>query len=316
MMFGGIPNLLVLVLAIALDLTFGEPPNPMHPVVWMGKFIALLMKARVERIRSHITQFLYGVAVVLVTVGVFSAAAFFLLRWLAGMSPVAYVLVGGVLLKTTFSLRGLHRAAEKVRDLLAKKKLPEARSAVLALVGRNTCELNEGQVVSATIESVAENSCDSFVAPLFFFLILGLPGAVAYRAINTLDNSIGFRGQYEYLGKFAARLDDLVNFIPARVTALLFVAASWMGRHDPLNAWHIMLRDRGQTSSINGGWTMGAMAGGLGVKLEKVGHYKLGNGEKPLLPSTIDAALNIMVLMAFGWTLITALGEAGYYVAT
>jgi adenosylcobinamide-phosphate synthase len=311
------PNLLVLLLALVIDLVLGEPPNPVHPVVWMGNLIKLLMRAPVRSTRcSRVTQFLYGMLVVTVTVGVFALAAWFLLRWLAGVSPVAYVLVGAVLFKTTFSLRGLRGAALKVKDLLAQDKLPEARSAVRALVGRDTAGLDQGQVVSATVESVAENSCDSFVAPLLYFLLLGVPGALAYRAVNTLDNSIGFKGEYEYLGKFAARLDDIVNFIPARITALLFVISACISRNNAGRAWYVMFRDHKKTASPNGGWTMGAMAGALGVQLEKVNYYKLGDNNNLLSATIIDTSLKIMILMAFVWTVLIIAGQVGFYVAT
>ena len=314
------PELLILLLALVIDQSLGEPPNAVHPVVWIGNFIKLLMKAPVAQTRGQnqprAFQFLYGVTVVLLTVSLFTTAAWFLLWWLKGVSALAYILVGALLFKTMFSLQGLRQAALKVRNLLVKRKLPEARAAVRALVGRDTTQLNEGQVVSAAVESVGENCCDSFIAPLLFFLVLGVPGAVAYRAINTLDNSIGFRGKYEYLGKFAARLDDAANFIPARLNALLFAAAAGLCRKDARGAWHIMLRDHRQTASPNGGWTMGAMAGALGVQLEKIGYYKLGDNRRPLVPAVIDAAISVMMCTAVIWTLVLAAAQVGYYVLT
>ena len=315
-MFFQMPDLLVLPLALAIDLVLGEPPNPVHPVVWVGNLIGLLMKAPVYANRSRPFQFLYGVGVVLLTVGSFGVGAYFLLAFLKSVSVIAYVIVGAVLLKMAFSVRALRDAALKVKDLLVSDKLPEARSAVRALVGRDTAALDQGQVVSATVESVAENSTDSYVAPLFYFVFLGVPGAQAYRAINTLDNSIGFRGKYEYLGKFAARLDDVANFIPARITALIFVVAARVCRSDAGNAWMVMFRDHRQTASPNGGWTMGAMAGALGVKLEKLGHYELGDAKNSLMPATVDASLKIVALMVIFWTLVTLAGRFGYYVAT
>ncbi len=305
------PDLWILFLGLVLDVALGEPPNSFHPVVWMGNFIALLMKAPVLN-RSRAFQFLYGVGVVMLTVALFGVGAYFLLSFLRNVSVIAYIVVGAALLKASFSVRALRAAAVKVKHLLVAGKLPEARSAVRALVGRDTSQLSEGQIVSATVESVAENSCDSFVAPLFYFAFLGVPGALAYRAINTLDNSIGFRGKYEYLGKFAARLDDVANFIPARITAIGFVVAAFVCRKDAVNAWRIMLRDHRKTASPNGGWTMGAMAGALDVSLEKVGHYRLGDSQELLLPSTVDASLNMVVLLAIVWSSVIFAGRMGY----
>ncbi len=316
MILSHMPDLWILPLALVLDVAIGEPPNALHPVVWMGNLIALLMKAPVYSHRSKVLQFLYGVAVVAVTVALFGAGAYFLLAFLRSLNIIAYVVAGAILLKVAFSVRALRAAAIGVKSLLADGKLPEARSAVKALVGRDTAELDEGQIVSATVESVAENTCDSFVAPLFYFVFLGVPGALAYRAINTLDNSIGFRGKYEYLGKFAARLDDVANFVPARITASIFVLAAFICRKDAVNAWRIMVRDHKKTASPNGGWTMGAMAGALDVSLEKVGHYRLGDSRDPLLPAKIDASLNIVTLLVGVWTVLVIAGRLGYYAVT
>jgi adenosylcobinamide-phosphate synthase len=310
------PNVLVLLLALVIDQAIGEPPNAVHPVVWMGNSVSFLMKGAKIAGDSKAGQFIYGMLVSLVTIGIFTAASYFLLAWIRSLSLLAYVIVGAILLKCAFSLKELRNAAVKVRRLLEGNKIPEARAAVKALVGRDTTQLDSGQVASATIESVAENSCDSFVAPLLFFIFLGVPGAFVYRAVNTLDNSIGFRGKYEYLGKFAARLDDVVNFIPARINAFLFVVAALFNGKDFRGAWRIMFRDHGKTASPNGGWTMGAMAGGLGVRLEKINYYKLGDNRNTLTPRTIDISLDIMTITAVVWTVILVGGQAGYYVLT
>ncbi len=316
MILSQMPDVWILILALVLDVAMGEPPNALHPVVWMGSFIALLMKAPVYTNRSKLFQFLYGVGVVAVTVALFGAGAYFLLALLKAVNVIAYVIAGAILFKMAFSVRALRTAAVGVKRRLTEGKLPEARSAVKALVGRDTSELDEGQIVSATVESVAENTCDSFVAPLFYFVFLGVPGALAYRAINTLDNSIGFRGKYEYLGKFAARLDDVANFIPARITALIFVLAAFVRRKNGIHAWRIMLRDHNKTTSPNGGWTMGAMAGALDVRLEKVGHYRLGDPGDTLVPSKVDASLNIVILLVAVWTVLIIAGRVGYYAVT
>lgn len=310
-------GIFILLLALAIDQLLGEPPNPLHPVVWMGKLIALF--TRWNGGSHRVAQFLYGTFISLLIVGVFSAAAYFGLRFLKDWSLPAYIIIGALVFKTTFSLRGLRKAALRVKTCLVRDKLPEARFEVRALVGRQTAQLGPEQLVSATVESVAENACDSFVAPLLFFLILGVPGAIAYRAVNTLDNMIGFRGKYEYLGKFAARLDDAVNFIPARLTALTIVLASWVSRQNAANAWRIMWRDRRKTAGPNGGWTMAAMAGALNTQLEKVGYYRLGEFAKnspPLSVRTIDASLNILLVLALSWTLFIILVQVVYYAAT
>jgi adenosylcobinamide-phosphate synthase len=162
-----------------------------------------------------------------------------------------------------------------------------------ALVSRETQNMGGPEVVSATVESVAENTCDSVVAPLFYFLLFGVPGAVVYRVVNTWDAMIGYHGEYEYSGKFAAKLDDILNFIPARITGLLLVMAAYLCRKDGKNAWRVMLRDHGNTESPNAGWPMSAAAGALRTQLQKAGCYRLGNINNPLSPELIASGIKL-----------------------
>lgn len=294
--------LLILFLALAIDLALGEPPRAIHPVVWMGKVASLLER---DGAGQHpLAQFVYGSGIAVVTIGLFTAPAYFLLLYLNSLSFVAYVIVGALLLKFTFSMKELRGVALRVKRLLVKEKLDEARRELRSLVSRNTQGLPKPLVVSATVESVAENTCDSFVAPLFYFLFFGVPGAIAYRVVNTLDAMVGYHGEYEYLGKFTSRLDDMLNFIPARLTALLLVLATFLSRRDAPASWQVALNDHANTESPNAGWTMAAMAGGLGVQLEKIAHYRLGEAHAPLVPETIDAALKLMLLSMLSWVLI------------
>jgi adenosylcobinamide-phosphate synthase len=304
---------LILFIALLLDLTLGEPPNAVHPVAWMGKVIAFLIQ--VGKGRSPTVQFIWGSAVVLLTLGIFVTSVWFLLVYLKGFNLIACVVVSAVIFKTAFSLSGLRQTASKIKVLLSEEKLDEARFELRALVGRDTANLDKSQIVSATVESLAENSCDSFFAPLFYFAFLGVPGAIGYRVINTLDAMIGHHGEYEYLGKAAARLDTVVNFIPARIAALAIVLASWLCRDKAGASWRTMRRDAGNTASPNAGWTMSAMAGALGVQLEKVGYYKLGDKANLVLTGHIDASQKIIMVAALVWSLIIILAEVIYYAA-
>src|SRR5262249_18581607 len=163
---------------------------------------------------------------------------------------------------------------------------------------RDPSALDAPLVVAATVESVAENASDSFVAPLFYYALFGLPGAVAYRAINTADAMIGYHGRYERLGKVAARLDDVANFVPARLTAALLLAAGACARLRVREGWRILRRAARATESPNAGRPMSAMAGLLGVQLEKVGHYRLGDGAAALDAAHIDAAWRVVAIAA------------------
>jgi len=305
---------LILLLALVIDLILGEPPAVIHPVVWMGKVIAFLTKPK--NILSPGLQFLYGLVVVMVTIIVFAIPVFFLLRYLKGLNLVAYIVVAAAILKSSFSLKELRRAALTIKILLVENKLTEAAFELRALVGRDTSQLDKSQMVSAAVESIAESSCDSFFAPLFYFALLGVPGAIGYRVINTLDAMIGHHGEFEYFGKFSARLDTVVNFIPARLAALTIVLASLICRFKAGSAWRIMLRDRRKTKSPNAGWTMSATAGALGVQLEKVGYYQLGDTDIPLATDTIDNSLKLVITTCLIWSLVLILVEVIYHVAT
>jgi len=294
--------ILIMLLALVLDLAFGEPPNTVHPVAWMGK-IALYLK-RIYGGRSTVGQFIHGAGIALFTIILFAAPVYFLLGYLKDLNTVIYVVVGGILFKFTFSLRGLRQAAIRVKKLLIEDKLNETRFELRTLVSRDTRNLSQALLVSATVESVAENLSDSFVAPLFYYLIFGIPGAVAYRVVNTLDAMIGYHGEYEYLGKFASRLDDVLNFIPARLTAILLILAAFTLRQHGRNSWKIALREHVKTESPNAGWPMAAAAGALGVQLEKPGSYKLGRVNAPLIPRTIDDSLKLVKIAMIMWIFI------------
>jgi len=303
-----------LAIALAIDLALGEPPRPIHPVVWMGKVTSLLERGSPGR--GRLAQFVYGIGITLFITGLFTAATYFILVYLKSLNLVAYLVVAAALLKTAFSAKELRRVALRIKGSLVSERLNEARHELRSLVSRDTRDLSAPLVVAATVESVAENTGDSFVAPLFYFLLFGVPGAVAYRVVNTLDAMIGYHGKYEYLGKFASRLDDVLNFIPARLTLLLLVLAAFLSGRGGGSAWRAALREHAKTESPNAGWSMAAMAGALSVPLEKVGHYRLEGGDSPLLPETIDSAVKLMVICMLSWSLVCFIVGVTCFVST
>lgn len=195
------------------------------------------------------------------------------------------------------SLRALVSAAREVAAELDRGDIAAARRTVAwHLVSRPTAELDAGHVASAAIESVAENLTDSVVAPAFFFLIGGLPAAAVYRAVNTADAMFGYRTErLEYFGKLAARLDDLLNLVPARLAGLSLVASAGPAGEGGRRSLSCLRGDRRRTASPNAGWTMSAMAGALGVTLEKPSAYRLGAGD---LPIARDIERSVSVLRA------------------
>ena len=209
---------------------------------------------------------------------VFGGLAWVAANGLRELGQIPYLLGATVMLNATFAVKGLAQAAKGVQDAIDDGSLGDARHGLRNLVSRDAKDLDQSLASAAAIESVAENTTDSYIAPWLAFGLLGLPGAFAYRAVNTLDSMIGYRGKYEYLGKASARLDDLVNLIPARLSAVLIVLAGILCRLSPGSGLRCLWLGRRQTASPNAGWTIGAMSGLLGVALEKSGHYRIGEG--------------------------------------
>ena len=285
-------------LAILLDLLLGDPPNRYHPVAWMGSAI-VIAKRHAPR-RGQWRQFAYGALMALVGVSAVAGLGYAVARIISRLPRLWQCLFTATLLKLTLSVSGLAAAAQAVAGALARDDLNEARR-LLAwhLVSRDTTTLDKAQVSAAAIGSIAENTSDSIVAPALYYLLGGLPCALAYRFINTADALIGYRDiNHEWLGKASARLDDLANMAPARIAAGLFIVAAQLAGEDARRASQIWRRDSGQTASPNAGHPMSAAAGALGVELEKIDHYRLGAGGRAPAPTDIRRALRLMYTVA------------------
>lgn len=284
----------ILIAALLFDSLAGEYPRALHPVVWLGKAIQGLLRLAPKR--GWWQRFLFGV---LLAAGVSVAVTglSILVMYLVSNRPIVEVLFGAYLLKASFALHELGEAAERVLRPLEKDDLPAARVALRSLCSRDASELDGRQLLAATTQSLAENASDSIVAPIFYYLLFWVPGACCYRAINTLDAMVGYRGEYEALGKASARLDDLVNWIPARLTAVLFLLVGWLLRKNVREGWRILRRDGGNTPSPNGGRPMAAMAGLLEIRLEKPGVYALGDAIKPITVATVRDARKLVQLV-------------------
>jgi len=281
-------SLAVLALAVLVDALCGEPPARCHPVVWMGKAIAQAER-RAPRQRPA-AELAYGAAVLLGGAVASALGAQTLLRAVAAWLPPLGLPVGALLLESTFAVRALDEAARAVAGALDAGDLPRARERLRALVSRDAAALDASLVAAAAVESVAENLGDSFLGPLVWYAALGLPGAMAYRWVNTCDAMWGYRGRYEWLGKAAARLDDALSWLPARLAAALLVAAAPLAGADAAGAWRVLRRDHGRTASPNAGWPMSAAAGALGCRLEKRDHYVLEAEGRLPTAATIRAA--------------------------
>lgn len=286
--------LLSLILAVLLDRLFGEPPDKWHPTVWIGNFIAYLDK----RISS-------GLLILIVTTGIFTIPAILLIE----LTPSPWNLVAAALvLTTTFSWRGLSDYTMPIKDALDDKDLIRSRSLLPYIAGRDPSKLDEKEITSAVVESIAESSVDSVIAPFFFFLLmsisglsLGIGAAVLYRALNTMDSMLARPGNPK--GWAIAKADEILNLVPARLGAIaMLLAGLFLGR-DFKRGLHIFRRDRNMTKSRNGGQTMSAMAGLLGVELIKKGGYLLGSGMASPAPWHIKEALRIVNLQIILFTI-------------
>ena len=287
----------VLMGALFLDLTVRELPKALHPVVWMGTLASWIEK-RVLTGAGPVTAFLAGLGLAVLAPLGFAGLAWLVAAGLQELGPLPYLAGGALLMKTTFAVKGLARAADGTRQTLESGRIEQARLSLRGLVSRDARRLTGAQVSMAAIESVAENTTDSCIGPWLAFALLGLPGAMAYRALNTLDSMLGYHGRYEYLGKASARLDDLANLIPARLSACLILAAGALLGMPAGRGWHMVGRDRRLTESPNAGWTISAMSGLLGVALAKSGHYRIGDGLADPDSSDIRASLRVLYASA------------------
>lgn len=288
-----VESLAILAGALAVDLVFGEPPGRWHPVVWMGG-VARWALQRFSPRDGAAVQLAFGALLAVGLPVAFGAGAWLLVRVCSGVPGLSFV-AAVMLLKSSFAVRALREAAFVVRDAVAAGDLTAARAGLRSLCSRDASALGEAELVGATVESVAENASDSIVAPILFYLAFGVPGAIAYRAVNTLDAMIGYRGENEYLGKAAARLDDLLNVVPARLTALLLLAGGALVGEDVRAGFRILWRDATTTESPNAGYPMAAMAGLLGVVLEKRGHYRLGGASRGIASGDMERAWRVVV---------------------
>ena len=262
--------------ALLIDALYGEPPEILHPTVWMGRAISIFEGVALES-KNPGSRYLFGIALALSL----PALVFIAVRRLLDLTPRhPRWALEAALISTALSMRGLAAAAAAVERELRAGDLEGARAGAARLVGRDTAGLPAPEVARAAIESVAENTSDGVVAPMLYGLLFGGPGALAYRAVNTMDSMVGYRiHPYAELGCASARLDDVANLAPARLTALLVAAVS--GR--PLHTIRIARRYGPLTSSPNAGWAEAAFAGALDSRLGGSNSYGGVIREGPVL---------------------------------
>ncbi|MFY8200251.1 MAG: cobalamin biosynthesis protein [Pirellula staleyi] len=311
------------IVAVCVDLVFGDPPNRYHPVVAMGNFIGAMRRLANEK--SEAIRFGIGILCLVIGSALFIAIGWGVERFSQELPFVLAVLLQALVLKTTFSIRSLASAGRSVAEALQIGDLGLARQRVAYhLVSRDVSQLDEAELSAAAIESVAENTSDSLIAPIFYYAIAGLPGALVYRFVNTNDAMLGYRTkELEWLGKPAARLDDLLNLIPARLTALIMLIVGRVDNESRRSAFAVWFRDHRLTASPNAGHPMSAAAGLLGVVLEKRDHYRLGAGLPQPTVRSIDAVIKLLYrtslagsMLVMLWCILRSVWFGGSHEAT
>jgi adenosylcobinamide-phosphate synthase len=293
-------TLSVLGLAIIIDAIIGDPPPPpwkslyykLHPTVWMGNVTTKLKpifkneKPKIEKIN--------GVLLAVVLITIFTIPTYVGLKLIVTyIHIIVYILVAALILKLTICIKLETDWCKAAATAIKSEDLNEARR-YAHFSRRDNKNLTGSLIVSSVIESVTENLTDFRLSPIIFYGFFGVPGAVAFRVINTLDGMVGFRDSENInIGWFSAKLDTIVNYIPSRLTAIMIVVSAAILGEDYKNSWKIARRDQNKVPSTNNGWQMAAIAGALNVQLEKPGNYIIGDPKEELTPDKIMKTVRI-----------------------
>ncbi len=320
---------IILLAAFLLDLLLGDPPYPFHPVRLMGKVIIMSEKGvrfffqipvgqgnekgTLKKIRSLSAGGFLVILVLLICAGLPAIMFLYIkqrFRFFSFILSLAWVY-------QLLSARDMKDEAMKVYDSLEKEDLPKARQCLSRIVGRDTDSLDRKGIIMATIETVAENTSDGVIAPMLFYYLFDIPGIFFYKASNTMDSMLGYKNEkYRYFGRAAARLDDLCNFIPSRLTAFLFILSAFLTGFDWKEAWRIMWRDAGKHNSPNAGWPESAVAGALGLRLGGPASYFgkisdkawLGDRKREYLNESIPCCCRLMYVSSLLFFILPVFG--------
>lgn len=306
-------HLLAITLAIFIDLIIGDPPSWPHPVKWIGSFIAFLNKKWNQGNHRRLKGIIMLCSVLLVTIVI----TFGITYLLYDLHPLLGMIGEAIIIATTIAQKGLKDAGLEVYEPLIKSDFPLAREKLSYIVGRDTENLNESEIVRGTVETIAENTSDGITAPLFWAFIGGAPLAMAYRAINTCDSMVGYRNpKYEHFGWASARLDDVVNWIPSRITGFFMLLTKKPIYMNRKMAWQVFLTDARKHPSPNSGWCEAAVAVILGVQLGGLNYYKgiesdrarMGKAFEELRADHINKTIEIMNVSVLYFLLFLWLG--------
>lgn len=292
---------------VALCFTVGDPSNKFHPVAWLGKFVNFFI-LRLKSNNSKIEKLNGTIFLVALTTVICICSQIFSVYIYSFFGIVGIAIYGLIVVKSTVAILTLEKHAYTVILSLEKNDLQGAREYLSLIVSRNTGSLDLQHVMSGTVESIGESIVDGIISPLFYFSFLGPIGAIGYRIVNTLDSMIGYKNRYYInIGWMSAKADTILNFIPARLSAILMILSAIIIGADWKNSIHVLSIDHAKTCSINAGYPMSAMAGALRVKLEKINDYTLGTELEKLSVDKCRTAVKIMRVTALLFYILVSL---------
>ncbi len=298
---------LELTIAYLVDWLFGDPKGYPHPVRIIGRAILFLEGKLLCEKDLHLKKRVKGGMLLVLIVGGTALSTYAIIKMAEWIHPTLSFGFKVFFAYTTLTTRSLYEEVKGVVKTLGRGDLIQARKEVGFLVSRDTHHLDEKEVCRALIETTAENTSDGIIAPLFYLVIGGPILAMAYKAINTLDSMVGYKNErYHYFGWASARMDDLANFIPARLTALFFILAAFILKKDWRSAWEMIRRDAKKSISPNGGYPEAAVAGALGIQLGGETLYFgkwvrkpfIGDPKKSIDPNTVKESLHLMIAVS------------------
>ena len=309
-------TILAVVFAITIDFTMGDPKNKFHPTAWIGILIGKLVP--IAKNNRQKTARLSGMLLTILVATLVATILYFINVGLYSLETdtsdfglydlvvtILTIVIMGIFLKTTIAIKGMQHHAQLIMDALSKNNLDDARAKLSMIVKRDTKNLDREHIISATLESLSENTVDGITGPLFYFAIFGLPGAFVYRTINTIDSMIGYKTeQFRNLGWFGANCDKILNYLPSRMTSLVMIFAAMILGKNWKHSLEIMRRDSSKTESPNAGYPMAALAVALGTRFEKIDHYVLGDGKMEFTENHFKSAISIMRLTAILFCII------------
>lgn len=308
-----------IVIGFIIDFFVGDPHSIPHPVVAIGRLISFLDK-KLRIGNSDERDIIRGIWTVLIAAFVSTALPALILMLMWNLHPVAYLIVSSIMCAQILAARELVRECSAVEKALEKGDIDEARKAVSYVVGRDTEALDREGICRAAVETVAENGSDGVIAPLFWMLLFGAPGGFFYKAVNTMDSMLGYKNdKYLYFGRAAAKTDDVVNFIPSRISAILMIASCPLCHLDGKSAWRIFRRDRFKHTSPNAAQTESVFAGALDIRLNGPAVYGgilhnkeyLGDDVRPIESADIRRSGRLMYTASFLMLIIGVLVRTG-----